>query len=166
MPPIFVTEVFNNDHSSWSKIKSSVLALEQEAFESLSFSNDELEADFLDQKNIVVLLKKKDSKELIGFTYAKPCDPETADGPAKPGETAWMWDTVIKKQYRGLHLLGKMMESLENELKRRGFKYLERNALEANGFAQNIAKHYKDRIIKSFKLDSKWGPQIFFRITL
>lgn len=162
----FVTEVFNNDLASWQKIKSDIIALEQDAFGSVSFSEEDLKNDFLDQKNTIVLLKKEDSQEVIGFTYAKPCDPETADGPAKPGETAWMWDTIIKKEYRGMGLLGTMMKCLEDELRARGFKYIERNSLKANGFAESIARHYKDRIIKSFSLDSKWGPQMFFRIRL
>jgi GNAT superfamily N-acetyltransferase len=77
-----------------------------------------------------------------------------------------MWDTIIQNEHRGKGLLGELMSTLETELKKRGFKYLERNALTANNFAENISKHYNDRIIKSFPLDSRWGPQIFFRIKL
>jgi ribosomal protein S18 acetylase RimI-like enzyme len=166
MTTSFSAELFDNSHSSFLKIKDSIVALEEEAFEVEPFTQEVLMADFLDSKNIVVILKKNDTEEVVGFTYAKPMEPETPDSPARPGETAWMWDTVIKKEYRGMHLLPIIMERLEGELKKRGFKYVERNAMVANGYAQAIARHYKGRIIKSFSVDSKWGPQVFFRIKL
>ena len=162
------TELFDKTRKSWEKIKNEVISLEQEAFKENSFTNEEIEADFLNKDNIVVLLKNnvKNEDKVIGFTYAKPFEPETDDGPAKPGETSWMWDTVIEKEHRGKGLLGKLMSTTEDELKNRGFKYLERNAVISNKFAENISKYYKDRIIKSFSLDSIWVPQIFFRIKL
>jgi ribosomal protein S18 acetylase RimI-like enzyme len=166
MFPSFRAELFDPSIPAWLKIKDAVVAIEQEGFEIEPFTEAILETDFLEPENIVVLLKKGDSEEVLGFTYAKPFEPETAGSPAAPGETAWMWDTVIQKEYRDKGLLGVMMETLEEELRRRGFTYLERNAREANGFAQSITKHYKERIIESFPLDSKWGPQVFFRIKL
>lgn len=161
---MITAEVFDHTLSSWNQIESSILNLEQEAFNQNAFTTEVLKEDFLNKDNIIVLLK--DSSSVIGFTYAKPMEPETDDSPALPGETAWMWDTVIQKEYRGRKLLGEMMLKIEDELRKRGFRYLERNALIANNFAENIAKNYKDRIIKTFSLESVWGPQIFFRIKL
>ncbi|MFZ2522425.1 MAG: GNAT family N-acetyltransferase [Minisyncoccia bacterium] len=163
---MILAEVFNSNQSSWNETKDSIISLENEAFEQHPFTEDELEKDFINSENTIVLLKNLDNQEIIGFAYAKPMEPETSGSPALPGETAWMWDTVIKKDYRGKGLLGVIMDKLENELKIRGFKYLERNALIANDFAENISRHYKERIIKSFPLESKWGPQVFFRIEL
>ncbi len=163
---MILVEVFDNNQSSWVEIKDTIVSLEKEAFEQHPFIEDELEKDFLNPENTIVFLKNLDSQEVIGFAYAKPREPETSDSPAKPGETAWMWDTVIKKEFRGKGYLGVIMDKLEEELRNRGFKYLERNALVANNFAENISKHYKERIIKNFPLESKWGPQVFFRIKL
>lgn len=163
---MFTTEIFTPNENNWELINNKILQIEKEAFGNEAFSEEEIMNDFLDSKNTVVLLKNNDSNEVVGFTYAKPFEPETNDSPAKPGETAWMWDTVIGKEYRGQGLLGQMMSTIETELQNKGFKYLERNALVKNNFAENISKHYKDRIIKSFPLDSRWGPQIFFRIRL
>ncbi len=163
---MITAEIFNNSPSMWADIQEKILYLEKEAFGSRSFTQQALEMDFLDSKNIIILLKEEDRKKIIGFTYAKPREPETNDSPANKGETAWVWDTVIEKKHRGKGYLGTMMTSLEEELKRRGFRYLERNALVANNFAKNIDKHYRERIIKKFSLESEWGPQIFFRIKL
>ncbi len=163
---MFEAELFSSNQSDWIKIKNTIISLENEAFEEHPFNGEDLEKDFLDSANIIILLKNLQNQEVIGFSYAKPMEPETSDSPAEPGETAWMWDTVIKKEYRGRKLLGSIMNKLEEELKNRGFKYLERNAIVANSFAKNISKHYKDRIIKSFPIESKWGSQMFFRIKL
>lgn len=163
---MFTAEIFNPLLYKWEDVREKILFLENEAFGKEAFNESELQTDFSDKNNVVVLLRDNDSDEIIGFTYAKPFEPETDDSPAKRGETVWMWDTIIKKEYRGRGLLKVMMSTIEEELKNRGFKYLERNALVANNFAENIGKHYKDRIIKSFPLDSRWGPQIFFRIKL
>ncbi len=163
---MFKSEIFDVNISKWEDIREKILSFEKENFGDGAFPESELKVDFLDSKNVVVLLKNIESKEIIGFTYAKPFEPETDDSQGKLGETAWVCDTIIEKEYRGKGLLRIMMSTLEEELKDRGFKYLERNAMVANNYAENISKHYKDRIIKSFPLDSRWGPQMFFRIKL
>lgn len=160
------SEIFQGGQANWAKIKDKILFLERDTFGDGAFADEEIEEDFLDPNNPVILLVDNETEDVIGFTYAKPFEPETDDSPAKPGETAWVWDTIIQKEYRGKGLLGQMMSALENELRARGFKYLERNAMVANNYAENVSKHYKDRIIKSFPLDSRWGPQVFFRIKL
>jgi len=58
------------------------------------------------------------------------------------------------------------MNRIEEELKKMNYKYIDLCAVIANNFAENISKIYKERIIKSESLDSKWGPQIYFRIKL
>lgn len=163
---MFEIKIFDNNPSNWSEIKEKILFLESEAFGPEAFTEEVMEEDFLDSKNIIVLLKNVESGEIIGFAYAKPFEPETDDSPAKPGETAWIWDIVIQKEFIGQHLSGKMLSVIENELKRCNFRYLEMNARVENNFAGNISKNYKDRIIESFPLDSRWGPQVFFRIRL
>lgn len=163
---MYIAEIFDHSLHGWIAVKNKIIHLEEEAFGAGAFKKETIETDFLDLKNIIILLKNEETKNVIGFTYAKPREPETDDSPARPGETAWMWDTVIEEGHRGKGLLRLMMSALEQELKKRGFKYLERNALVANNFAENISKHYKERIIKSFPLDSEWGPQVFFRIKL
>lgn len=163
---MFTTEFFDANFSKWTDIKEKILSLETEAFGKEAFTEDELRADFTDTKNVAVLLRNSESTEIVGFSYAKPFEPETDDSPAKPGETAWIWDVVIKEEFRGRGLSGRMFTMIEDELKHRSFKYLEMNARVANNFAKNIDKHYKDRIVKSFPLDSRWGPQVFFRIRL
>src|SRR6266498_2505669 len=109
---MFEIELFDNNYSYWIKIKDTIFSLEKEAFAEHPFTEKELEEDFLNPKNTIVLLKNSYNQEVIGFAYAKQMEPETSDSPAEPGETAWMWDTVIKKEYRGKKLLGSIMNKL------------------------------------------------------
>lgn len=162
---MFTTEVYKPNLAAWEKIQDRIIALEQEAFGEKAFSVQELAKDFLNEKNTIILLK--DSDLVIGFTYARSLD--EADEPGREdeiGETAYMWDTVIQKEYRGRHLVGVLMNALEEELRRKKYRYVERVAAVANNYANNIAKHYKDRIVRSEPRETKYGSQVFFRIKL
>ena len=153
----FTTDVFAPSTTSWKEIRERIILLEREAFEERAFSDEDMSADFSDEKNSIVLLKQDGSNKIIGFTYAKPESPETA----------FMWDTVIDKDFRGKNLVGMLMACLEQELKRKGYIYLEREAAVAHNYARNIAKAYKGRIMEqSAPHDSVYGQQVFFRIRL
>jgi hypothetical protein len=58
------------------------------------------------------------------------------------------------------------MGRMEEELRNMGYVYFEIDAVTANNYAGNIAKFYKYRILKSEPHDSRWGPQVYFRIKL
>lgn len=163
---MFTTEIFQSEHSSWNKIKDRIIFLEQEAFGDKAFTNEQISEDFLNKNNFVVLLKEKESDMIVGFTYAKPIEEAEPNRAEEKGETAYIWDTVIKKEYRGRGLVGILTSRLEEELIKKNYKYIERYAIVANNYANNILKHYKDRIVKSKPYDSIYGPQVYFRIKL
>src|SRR5688572_9996798 len=137
---MFKTEVFKSDESSWDKIKDGVILLEQEAFEDHPFTPEDLEKDFLSKNNIIILLRPEETDETIGFVYAKPIEDAEPNRADEKGETAYIWDAVIKKEYRGQHLLGPLMARLEEELKKAGYSYMDMNAVIANKLAENIEK--------------------------
>lgn len=162
---MFKTEVYQPDKSKWAQIRQRILLLEKEAFGDKAFDDAEIEKDFLNPRNAIALLK--DESEVIGFTYARPLD--EADEPcreAEARETAYIWDTVIDKRYRGRHLVGPLMDELEGELRKRGYSFVERMAAVANDYAANVAKHYGDRVVASEPQETQYGKQVFFRIRL
>lgn len=59
-----------------------------------------------------------------------------------------------------------MLDVLDLELLKKGFKFLERDSVTANDFADNIRKAYKGRILLENRHGSKFGEQVFFRINL
>lgn len=152
----YEVEIFDPKKHSWSDIKERIISIEHEAFGDKSFSDEDLSNDFQNVNNVVVLLK--DSNNILGFVYAEPANKE---------ETALICDIVIEKKSRQKHLAGILMDSLEEELKKRKYKYIEMDAAVANNFAENISKQYKSRIVEQGEPhDSIWGKQVFFRIKL
>jgi ribosomal protein S18 acetylase RimI-like enzyme len=157
--------LYNPNKLPWEKIKEEIIDVETEAFKEKAFSDEELAEDFQNEKNVVVLLK--DTHKIIGFTYAKPAEVFTKENIPEKEKTAWVCDTIIKKEFRGKKLVGNMSDLLERELKKRDYKYIARNPAVANNYAQNISNIYRDRIVQQEgPTDSEWGPQMFFRIKL
>ncbi len=163
---MFTTEILKLSAEKWQEIKDDIITLEQEAFGDKSYTNDELAADFSNENNIAVILKDGESNSIVGFRYAKPIEEAEPERANEKGETAYLWDIVIKKEYRGRHLSEILMASMEQELKRQNYKYMDLCAVRANNYADNIAKACKDRIVASNPVESKWGPQVYFRIKL
>lgn len=58
------------------------------------------------------------------------------------------------------------METLEEELRRRGYQYIERDTAVEGGYADNVRKNYASRIIEEQPHPSEYGDQVFFCITL
>jgi Acetyltransferase (GNAT) family len=101
---MFTTERFQSSPVSWEKIKEQVIVLEREAFGDQAFTDDVISEDFLDSNSIIFLLKEKELDTVVGFLYAKPIEYAEPARESEKGETAYIWDTVIQKEYRGQHL--------------------------------------------------------------
>ena len=156
----FVAEIFDSVISSWKDIEKSIVFIEREGFGEKAFSDEVLAKDFQNKQNIVALLKSSETNAIIGFAYAERMNKK---------ETAYVCDTVIQKDFRHKHLIGTLMNCLEEELKKRGYKFVERKAAIANDYAKNISKHYNGRILEQGEpYDTPYldGPQVFFRIKL
>jgi hypothetical protein len=141
--------------------------LERQAFAKGAFESDYLREEFCDSSHVVVLLIGPDGPKVRGFTYAVPVIAIEPYRAPKASDTAYIADTVLDSELRGHGLVGVMMSCLEVELKRRGFKFLERHAAVAHGYAGKISKHYRLRIeVQRRPSLSEWGSQVFFRIRL
>ncbi len=152
----FRVEIFNSAKHSWEGIRERIIFIEHEAFGDKSFSDEDLSNDFQDENNVAVLLKDLDV--IVGFAYTESANKE---------ETAIICDIVIEGQSRHKHLVGILMNALEEELRKRKYKYIEMDAAVTNNYAKNISKFYKNRIVEQGEPhDSIWGQQVFFRIKL
>jgi hypothetical protein len=58
------------------------------------------------------------------------------------------------------------MSDLEGKLWEKGYRYVTRDASVANGYAASIDHTYEGRIEERSAHDSKYGPQVFFKIRL
>lgn len=152
-----VVEILEPSPYLWESFRDNIVSIESENFGENRFSDEDLKEDFINKNNTLSVLKLLDTGEIIGFTYARP---ENKD-------TAFIWNTAIKKEFQNKGLIGLLMNSLEDELKKKGYKYIEREASVENNYTEKIKKHYGGRILKQGEPhDSKFGRQIFFRIKL
>lgn len=151
----------------WDAIRADVLRIEGEQFGEGAFDEEYLKEEFEDPDNVAVLLWDTAGKRIAGFTYAVPVGGVHQEREPESLETAYICDTALDAPYQRRGLIGELMGCLEEELRRRGYRYLERDAAVANGYAETISRAYWDRIVvKSDPHQSEWGLQVFFRIRL
>lgn len=149
-------ELFNPSANVWGDVKEGVLELEEQCFPGQGLPEKELEIIFSDPANIVVVLKK--DTDLIGFSCAIP-DEDVE-------EATYIYATDIHPDEQGMGHVVSIMNVLEEEARKRGYKFLTRNAAVPNGYADKIQKNYKGRILESHENNSEYGPQRYFKIRL
>lgn len=161
------TEIFAPSPARWKRIAPDIVRLEQQAFGSGAFDAEYLGDELSNPENVVVLLRSTRDGRIVGFTYATTIDLMEEGRGEEWDETAYIPDTVIDSAYRGRGLLSSLMRTLEDELRRRGYRFLERDAVIAHGYAAKIERAYRDRIVERGEPHpSPWGPQVHFRIRL
>lgn len=123
-----------------------------------------LAEEMKDPKSIVVLLRDEQSGGVIGLTWASPA--ALLEGNMRLDDlftTASVRVTVLDKEYQGHGLVGDLLGVLDDELKKKGYKFMSRYATTKNGYAANIEKNYEGRIVD--KHDDNNG-HVYFRIKL
>lgn len=140
--------------SNWELFGEQIYKIEESIFGEESLQKDMLELDINDSKTVLVLLK--DKNYIVGFTYAVP----EGDGVVR------IVDTVITKEYQGKGLVSKLMVCLEEELNRQKYKYITRDVMVENGYADKVEKNYVSKIVEMEDLDSQWGKQRHFKIKI
>lgn len=157
----------------WSAIKDTIMNIGKQHFGSYIYPEEDMMADFTDPRCVVILSQDLLTSKIIGYSYATPLNkyPDEVDSNVPRGDkgeqTAYIWGTALDQEYMGQHIVEDLMAVMEEELKRKQFKYLERNAKFDNGYSAKIRKAYGDRIVYSTHcLDEAHGTQEFFRIKL
>jgi len=159
LEPKVHAEFYNPRDDVWEEIWPAVSKIEDECFPGKGLGEAYLREIFENEKSVVVLLKQ--GKEVIGFTCGIP--DERGEG------AVYIETTEITPVQQGRGYVTKLMNLLEQESRRRGYKFLTRDAEIANGYADKIAKNYEGRILESHEHeseDSMGGRQMFFKIAL
>ena len=154
----FTAGLFQPTQAAWSAIAPEIIEIERLCFGGKGWSAQRLEKEFLSRSSTVVILRNTE-KTPIGFSLAQP--------DMYNGKSAYIWTTDIHPRYQGQNLVGKIMDTMEDSLRKLGFLYVTRNAAVPNGYADKIERHYKDRIVqKRDEISEEFGPQRFFKIKL
>ncbi|MBI4098726.1 MAG: GNAT family N-acetyltransferase [Candidatus Magasanikbacteria bacterium] len=168
-----VTEIFDAEKITQEKldeILKDFVQWERAIWGEEGFDEELFLEDLPNPENTVVFLRDTKTGKIVGFTYAEPV--EHIDRYVEPKErrdpklVAYISDTLVDPQYQGHGLVGKLMETLEEELRRRGYQYIERDTAVEGGYADNVRKNYASRIIEEQPHPSEYGDQVFFCITL
>ncbi|HEY0010877.1 MAG TPA: GNAT family N-acetyltransferase [Candidatus Paceibacterota bacterium] len=146
----------HNPTTGWETVRDKILLLEQDCFGEAGFSEEELRASFESAQNVVVLLRQ--GGRIIGFSIAVP--------DAKVAGALYVNTTDILREERGKRHVVSLMHGLEEEARARGYKFLTRNAVVGNGYADKIMRSYEGRILETYENESEWGPQRYFKISL
>lgn len=151
----------------WDHVAPDVMRIERQQFGDGAFDEEYLAGEFTDPENVAVVLIDTVSERVAGFTYAVPASLVDRAYSFPNKGTAYVCDTAIDFAHQGRGLVGAMMTVLEVQLRRRGYRYLERDAAVQNGYAAKIERAYAGRIITQGEPHlSEYGLQVFFRIDL
>ncbi len=161
------------------RISNHVSKILREELPDYNIPQEYLELFLTHPDGVTVLLKDpalkhplKPLKDTVGFTIAVPalfayslesyyCNRITSE------DTAYIVYTAIDNQHKGHNLVGKMLKRQEEELKRNGFRFIERDIDATNiSYVNDTIKNNKGRIVKEETLNSPRGSQKFFRIRI
>src|SRR3989339_1371167 len=153
-------EVFDLTKNTWTNISQDILNIENTVFG--ANADPELPVFFQDPATVAVLLREHKSNKIVGYTHAFP------DVNDNPKTVAHVDSVALLPEYQGRGLVKTLNRRLEEELIKRGYKFITLNAGKESGYAEKVARSYKDRIIESRDIVSKYGhgPQRYFKIKL
>lgn len=151
-------ELFQPGKHAWEDVRSDILALEDLCFPGKGFGEEYLKEHFENPESIIAVLKLGKDAGLVGFSYAIP-DEDVAGA-------VYVDTTEIHPDHQGKAYVVPLMDAVENEARRRGYRFLTRNAAIENGYAEKILKNYDGRIEETYENDSEYGPQRYFRIRI
>jgi ribosomal protein S18 acetylase RimI-like enzyme len=124
-------------------------------------------------KSTTAILQAKDSS-IIGFALVLPANfvyslsDEFKDRDST-SEVAYLLNIGIHPDFQGKKLVGVLLKTVDEALRSEGYRYLDRDTVTANGYAQKIKKNYQEKIVKEegpYTVDPNTGEQIYFRIKL
>jgi hypothetical protein len=171
--------VFDKTPESWDRIGDSahnlvVSTFGEEFSGQLLGGTDEvvayesLEKAFESPETTVITLDDPNTGELAGFTLSMPIGKMYPERESESDETSYIYFTVLQEKFRGQKLVGKLTDPLFVDLANNGYKFVERDSMIEDGYADKISRHYEGSIVESYDHTRfpEVGPERFFRIDI
>ncbi len=167
MPEIKVV-VFTIHHSVWEVAKA------LEVVDKLNFGQNGFDAGFIVNEIMApggacVLLM--DGDKVVGYTAATSADfiynYYSHYRSRDPQDAVYITNSSVHPDYQHKGYIWLMMDALEQELRSKGYKFLDRDSKADLGYADKVVEHYGDRVV--FALDeerTEWGVQRYIRVRL
>jgi ribosomal protein S18 acetylase RimI-like enzyme len=140
-------EVFIPSPSSWEKVRSDIIQVRKETFPMLPSREERLQTDFQDPATTVSLLRTAKG-EVVGYSYAVPIGEVTPKRERENTTTAYIKGTAIRPDFQNQGLLPPLLTNLDEQLREKGFIFVEQHARTANGYATTLEKVYDQRIVE------------------
>lgn len=122
----------------WSDIDGGIMKLERDIFGVTADLPEVLRRQFLDEKNVAVVARDE-SGNILGYTLGIDQGAIKVEG-AEPEKVLFITSSAIDYDVASMGINGKLQEKLKVEAKKKGFKYLARNTMADNGYAQRIIR--------------------------
>lgn len=148
----------------WPEVKRAVVAIERACFARGAYTERQLEEDFTKRCNVAVVLTLHEM--LVGYTVAQPKVRWFMWRAPVAWDTAYVMNTAVVPEWQGQGLVAMLGAALDDELRRRGYRFVERDAAVENGYADKLMRAYAGRVLARRDHASKYGPQRFMRIAL
>lgn len=166
--------LYNPEVMPWDSVREKIVAIERDNFGVESDQEPLMRANFHNPANTVAVTTDSVTGEVVGFTIMVPTAEMYTDQffPERReredidlATTAYVNTTAFAPAYQGHKLVFPLLAMVEGKLWERGFRFLERDAADT-GYAANLIKNNKERILSQEPHPSKYGPQVFLRMRL
>jgi len=102
-----------------------------------------------DPANTVATLRDE-SQNLRGFSVAIPISAMDTGRTSEGAQTAYIYFTGVEPAYQGRGLVGELMKDMLQQLRTRGYGFIERDSRVDNGYADDVEKAYQDGIVTKY----------------
>jgi len=147
------TSVFEVGGENWSEVEDTIMDIEEHAFEGKGYAKPLLESLFTNPNNIAVILK--DGGKIIGYSVAEK----------RSDDTLYITSTALLPSHQGRGYVKFLMQLLDEEALKRGFKNYERHARSDNGYADSLEKNY-NVIEKGEDQQTPYGTQRYLAVEI
>jgi len=148
-------EVYLTEPKDWEKIRESIMKIENSAFEQeVRQDEDDIESTFTDEKSICLVVKDKNSREIVAYTMSSPLedygflyfDPHYGNY-----DSLYIESTAVLPNYQGKGIGKILKEFLIEEAKRRGYKRMTTHA------TNEVITHINEKFgFRKVKYSKKW----------
>lgn len=122
------------------------------------FDEKEITEGLDHRRSVLVLLKRSDTREIVGYGLAVPTYNKT--------DVAHYVANAIIPELQGKGHIVAISHAVEDGLRDKGFVKLTRETRVAGGYADKVRSAYGNRILKETKTKNKLGDAIEFEIQL
>ena len=140
-------------YASWARYRADLLRIDARCFGHRGSDEDGFEREVKDAMFVAVI---REGDRGFGYCLVKRQWPKTAE----------IACTGIEPDYQNKGHLATLIGAVEDELRHCRYEFIERHCRTAEGYADQVERHYGERVLVKYDHESAIDPLRFFRIRL